>query len=62
MAVIGGAAGATVALLFAYGAATLGLPPFMAANSNAVHAYLVSHPEVLVEMSNKVGEIGRAHV
>jgi len=54
MAVIGGAAGATVALLFAYGAATLGLPPFMAANSNAVHAYLVSHPEVLVEMSNKL--------
>jgi protein-disulfide isomerase len=54
MAVIGGASGATVALIFAFAAVRLDLPPFMVANANAVHAYLVSHPEVLVEMSNKL--------
>ena len=53
-AVIGGAAGAMVALVFAFGAASLDLPPFMTANANAMHAYLVSHPEVLVEMSNRL--------
>ena len=53
-AVIGGAAGACVALAFAVVAANLGWPPFMTANANAVHAYLVSHPEVLVEMSNRL--------
>lgn len=53
-AAIGGAAGACVALIFAFAAANLGWPPFMAANANAVHAYLVSHPEVLVEMTNKL--------
>ncbi|HLY07462.1 MAG TPA: DsbA family protein [Rhizomicrobium sp.] len=53
-AAIGGAAGACVALVIAFAAANLGWPPFMAANANAVHAYLVSHPEVLVEMSNKL--------
>ena len=53
-AVIGGAAGAVVALIFAFGAARLDLPPFMTANANAMHAYLISHPEVLVEMSNRL--------
>jgi protein-disulfide isomerase len=32
----------------------MGWPPFLAANANAMHAYLVSHPEVLVEMSSKL--------
>lgn len=53
-AAIGGAAGACVALVFAFAAANMGWPPFMAANATAVHAYLVSHPEVLVEMTNKL--------
>lgn len=53
-AVIGGAAGACVALVFAFAAANLGWPPFMAANANAIHGYLVSHPEVLVEMTNRL--------
>jgi len=53
-AAIGGAAGACVALVFAFAAANMGWPPFIAANANAVHAYLVSHPEVLVEMTNKL--------
>ena len=53
-AAIGGAAGACVALIFAFVAATMGWPPFMAANAKAIHGYLVSHPEVLVEMSSKL--------
>lgn len=53
-AAIGGVAGACVALVFAFVAANVGWPPFMAANANAVHAYLVSHPEVLVEMTNRL--------
>lgn len=53
-AAIGGAAGACVALLFAFAAANMGWPPFMAANANSVHAYLISHPEVLVEMTNRL--------
>ncbi|HEX3430553.1 MAG TPA: DsbA family protein [Rhizomicrobium sp.] len=53
-AAIGGAAGASVALIFAFAAATAGWPPFMAANANAIHGYLVAHPEVLVEMSSKL--------
>lgn len=54
IAVIGGAAGACVALIFAFVTATMGWPPFMAANANAIHRYLIAHPEVLVEMSNKL--------
>ena len=54
IAAIGGAAGACVTLVFAFAATNLGWPPFMAANANAVHTYLVSHPEVLVEMSNRL--------
>lgn len=53
-AAIGGAAGGCVALVFAFVAANMGWPPFMTANANAVHAYLVSHPEVLVEMTNNL--------
>jgi len=53
-AAIGGAAGACVALIGAFAAATAGWPPFAAANANAIHGYLVAHPEVLVEMSNKL--------
>lgn len=51
---IGGAAGGCVALAVAFVAANMGWPPFTAANANAVHAYLISHPEVLAEMSNKL--------
>jgi protein-disulfide isomerase len=54
IAAIGGAAGAIVAMMLAFVATALGLTPFASANANAVHAYLVSHPEVLVEMSNKL--------
>ena len=53
-AVIGGVAGGCVALAFAFVAANMGWPPFIAASANVVHAYLVSHPEVLVEMTNKL--------
>src|ERR1700730_13092629 len=54
MAAIGGVAGALVALVIAFGSAALGLQPFAAANANAVHAYLISHPEVLAEMSDRL--------
>ncbi|HEX9159478.1 MAG TPA: DsbA family protein [Rhizomicrobium sp.] len=53
-AAIGGAAGACVALFVALAAAKLEWPPFAAANANAVHAYLVSHPEVLAEMTDRL--------
>ena len=53
-AAIGGAAGACVTLIFAFAAANVGWTPFTTANPNTVHAYLVSHPEVLVEMTNKL--------
>lgn len=54
IAAIGGAAGACVALVFAFAASNLGWPPFAPANASAVHAYLVSHPEVLEEMTNRL--------
>jgi protein-disulfide isomerase len=54
IAAIGGAAGAIAALALAFGATALGETPFAAANASAIHAYLVSHPEVLTEMSNKL--------
>src|SRR5438067_3055230 len=54
IAAIGGGAGAIVALTLAFGAAALGVTPFPLANASAIHSYLVSHPEVLVEMSNKL--------
>jgi protein-disulfide isomerase len=54
IAALGGCAGGAVTLVIVLGAATLGLAPFGAANGNALHAYLVSHPDVLVEMTNKL--------
>jgi protein-disulfide isomerase len=53
IAVIGGSAGAVLALVVTFGAAALGLAPF-AADGNAMHAYLVAHPDVIVEMTNKL--------
>jgi protein-disulfide isomerase len=53
-AAIGGCAGAAITLVLAFGAGALGLSPFAAANGSALHAYLVAHPDVLVEMTNKL--------
>lgn len=53
IAALGGCAGGAVILVIALAAATLGFPPFGAADSR-MHAYLVSHPDVLVEMTNKL--------
>ncbi|HEY6579192.1 MAG TPA: thioredoxin domain-containing protein [Rhizomicrobium sp.] len=53
-AAVGGCAGAALTLLLALGAGALGVPPFSGANGNAMHAYLVAHPGVLVEMTNKL--------
>ena len=54
MAVTGGFAGAALAFALAIGAGILGIPPFAAANDRLVHDYLVSHPALLVEMTNKL--------
>jgi protein-disulfide isomerase len=54
IAALGGCAGGAVTLVITLCAAGLGLPPFGAANGSALHAYLVSHPDVLVEMTNKL--------
>ena len=53
-AAIGGCAGAAITLVFALGAGALGISPFAPASGSALHAYLVAHPEVLVEMTNKL--------
>ncbi|MGH6876496.1 MAG: thioredoxin domain-containing protein [Rhizomicrobium sp.] len=53
-AAIGGCAGAALTLLLGLGAGALGVSPFAAANGNAMHAWLVAHPGVLVEMTNKL--------
>jgi len=53
IAVMGGSAGAALALVVTFGAAALGLVPF-AADGNAMHAYLLAHPDVIVEMTNKL--------
>lgn len=53
IAAIGGAAGAVVSILIVVGAGALGLLPFKA-NGSEVHAYLLAHPDVLVEMTNKL--------
>jgi len=53
-AAVGGGAGAAIALVLAFGAAVFGISPFAAADGQALHAYLVSHPDVLVEMTNKL--------
>ena len=54
LAVTGGFAGAALAFALAIGAGILGIAPFAAANDRAVHAYLISHPDVLVEMTNRL--------
>ncbi|HEY3777950.1 MAG TPA: DsbA family protein [Rhizomicrobium sp.] len=53
IAALGGIAGAAVSLLFVFGAGALGLSPF-AANGSALHGYLLAHPDVLVEMTDKL--------
>lgn len=53
-AVTGGFAGAALAFALAIGAGILGIPPFAAANDRVMHDYLMSHPAVLVEMTNKL--------
>jgi protein-disulfide isomerase len=53
IAAFGGSAGAALALIVTFGAAALGVAPF-AADGNAMHAYLLAHPEVIVEMTNKL--------
>jgi protein-disulfide isomerase len=53
-AAIGGCAGAAITLVLALGAGGLVITPFAAANGSALHAYLVAHPDVLVEMTNRL--------
>lgn len=53
IAAIGGVAGAAVSILLVFGAGALGLLPFTASGS-VVHTYLLAHPEVLVEMTDKL--------
>ncbi|MGH6888707.1 MAG: DsbA family protein [Rhizomicrobium sp.] len=53
IAAVGGVAGAAVSLLLFFGAGALGLLPFPA-NGNALHTYLLTHPDVLVEMTGKL--------
>ena len=53
VAALGGFAGAVLALIVTFGAAALGVAPF-APNGSALHAYLLAHPDIIVEMSNKL--------
>jgi protein-disulfide isomerase len=53
IAALGGSAGAALALIVTFGAAALGVVP-IPADGNAMHAYLLAHPEVIVEMTNKL--------
>ncbi len=50
-AAAGGLGGAALALVLVFGAAKAGLLP---ASGPAIHDYLVTHPEVLVDMSNRL--------
>lgn len=54
VAAVGGFAGALMALAIVFGTAPLRLVPLAAADGNAMHAYLIGHPDVLVEMTNKL--------
>ena len=54
IAVIGGCAGGAIALAVTFGIASLGVPPFAEAEGRGVHTYLITHPAVLVEMTNKL--------
>lgn len=51
-AVIGGAIGAALSLAIVFGAGAIGLLP--GTSDARLHAYLVAHPDVLVEMTNKL--------
>ena len=51
---IGGCAGAVVALSLIFCARALGVAPFAAVDGSAMHAYLLAHPDVLVAMTNKL--------
>lgn len=53
VAALGGFAGAVLALIVTFGAAALGMAPF-APDGSALHAYLLAHPDIIVEMSNKL--------
>jgi protein-disulfide isomerase len=54
IAMIGGCAGAVVALSLIFCARALGVAPFAAVDGSAMHAYLLAHPDVLVAMTNKL--------
>jgi protein-disulfide isomerase len=53
-AVAGGCAGAVITLSLVLGARALGVPPFASADGKALHAFLIAHPGVLVEMTNEL--------
>lgn len=53
-AALGGCVGAAFTLVVAVGARALGISPFAVADGQALHAYLVTHPGILVEMTNKL--------
>jgi protein-disulfide isomerase len=53
-AIIGGCAGAVISLSIAFGARALGVAPFAAMDGNAMHAWLLAHPGVLVAMTDKL--------
>ena len=53
VAALGGFTGAVLALAVTFGTAALGVAPF-AADGKAMHAYLLAHPDVIVEMTNKL--------
>jgi protein-disulfide isomerase len=50
-AAAGGLGGALLALVLVFGAAKSGLLP---ASGSSIHDYLVAHPEILIDMSNKL--------
>ena len=54
IATIGGCAGAVIALSLVFCARALGVSPFAAVDGNAMHAWLLAHPDVLVAMTNKL--------
>lgn len=54
MATMGGFAGAVIALTLVFCARALGVAPFAAVDADAMHSYLLAHPDVLVAMTNKL--------
>ncbi|HEY1614815.1 MAG TPA: thioredoxin domain-containing protein [Rhizomicrobium sp.] len=53
-AFIGGLAGAVLSFALMVGAHAVGFGPEIRVSDSSMHAYLVSHPEILVEMSNRL--------